>query len=348
MSDAINRRQDGRDDFVAAWFAGWHGKGTVEQRDLTVADALDILDPGEIQKMPFYVNVTGPDGFPMEVEYPGRVATVRIRNNGAEVTPLGLVSPDYPVFDERVSFGFLENLVNANYATVSAMCMMDGGRRAAACLELPSIMVGGFDEVKRYVACYTSHDGTLKYRAGETDIRVVCKNTATMFIQGTERMYELKHTPGAELDVAKAREVMGKTEAYGAAFASMANEMIARKVTDAQFEKMVRELYGKQADRPGASKKAVGQFNKVLELSMDLWKGRTVGEAGVGNTAWGAWNVFTEKADWFTTLRNADGSETKINQDGAAAMETRFERNLTGENEAEKAKAQSVVMALSS
>jgi len=346
MSDMINQRQDGRDDFVAAFTAGWHGKGTVIDRALTIDEALTELDPGQVIKVPVYGDVVGPDGLPFSVPFPGRQMTMRVRNGGQEVNPLGIVSDGYPVFDEYTSFRFLGELVNQNYATLSAMMLLDGGRRAAACLKLPSMLVGGFDEVERFVFCYTSHDGSLAYHAGETDIRVVCHNTATAALQGCERLYRLKHTAGAELDVAKAREVMERTAEYGQAFAAYADQMIQRKVTNEAFDRMVREMYGKQADRPGASKKAVTQFSKKLDLAFDLWNGRTVAGAGIGGTAWGAWNVFTEIEDWFTTIRSED-ADNKVDQDGAEAMQQRWEANLVGENEAPKVKAQKLVMAMS-
>ena len=127
MSDMINRRQDGRDDFVAAFTAGWHGKGQVEQRVLTIEEALEILDPGQVVKVPVYGDVTGPDGLPFSIPMPGQAMTVRIRNQGATIV-------------------FVEHVMHAVMALTDRIVVFDQGRllapgHADAVMRQPEVMV---------------------------------------------------------------------------------------------------------------------------------------------------------------------------------------------------------------
>jgi len=350
MSHEIEMRDMGNGvtgSFVASREAAWHGLGIVADRDLTVAEALDLLDVGEIVKLPIYGAPTGPDGFPMEVSFGDRMGTFRIRNGGAEVTPLGIVGNDYPVWGEREGFSFLQDIVAESGAVVSAAGLMKDGKRSFCCLRLPStVQVGGFDNVDEFIFCQTSHDGSVSYVAATTMIRTVCHNTVNFALQGAARKYTVKHTKNATLRVDEARKTLEIAEGYAGAFAAYAEQMLAKKVTTDRFEEIVRRAWGQEADRPGATARAKTTFKGLLDTSMDLWtgsgeKGAIGTNASITGTAWGAYNVMTEVLDWYGKVRIPGTA-----QDSDRAQARRLERNLSGDNADAKIKAQKIVMAM--
>ena len=326
--------------FVASREAGWHQLGHVAERDLTIEDAIELLNPGEIIGMPLYADVVTAAG-PVAVPMAGKIGTYRVR--GTDVTPLGVVSESYSIFQDTAAFRFLGEIVAATGAVVSATGLLNDGKRSFMCLELPNtVKVGGGDEVRLFIFVYTGHDGSLQLSVACTPIRVVCHNTVTLALQGATRKYQVKHTARAVMDAEAARATLGIVEAYPGAFAAYAEQMMARKVTNDQFDRMVREMWGKAADRPGASKKAQTKFANLLNKSMDLWTGQadnTLG--GIAGTAWGAYNLGEELIQWGGSVRGVG------DQQGAAAQQRRLENALQDTNEDDIVKWQKIVMALS-
>lgn len=332
--------------FVGSRDEAWHGLGLIADHDLTIEEAIRLLNPGQIVKMPLYADFVingGPTAVGM-----GNMGTFRVREveGVTDVTPLGTVSTSYPIFQDIDNFRFLGRLIADHGAVVSATGLLNDGKRAFMCLKLPkTVMVGGSDEVQLFIFCYVGHDGTLQFSVGISPIRVVCHNTVTLAMSQAPALYQVKHTSRAVLDEEKARETLGIVESYPGIFAAYAERMMATKVTNDTFDRMVRQMWGKEADRPGASKKAVTQFKLKLDLAMDLWtgsgeKGSTGTNAGITGTAWGAFNVGVEMTDWFTSVRNLGA------QDGQKAQTRRLEKALQGDNADTKAKWQNVVMAM--
>jgi phage/plasmid-like protein (TIGR03299 family) len=326
--------------FVASREAGWHQLGHVAGRELTIDEAIELLNPGEIVKMPIYSDFILPSG-PTMVPMAGKMGTYRVR--GDEVTPLGVVSETYALFQDTEVFRFLGQIVATTGAVVSATGLLNDGKRSFMCLELPgTVKVGGQDEVRLFIFCYTGHDGTLQLSVAVTPIRVVCHNTVTFALQGAPRKYQVKHTSRATMNADAARATLEIVEAYPGTFAAYAEQMIATKVSTDKFELMVREMWGKEADRPGASKKARTQFSKLLNRSMDLWTGQADGStlAGITGTAWGAFNAMEETVQWGRSVRGLDS------QNSPAAQKRRLENALQDKDELEIAKIQKLVMAM--
>lgn len=324
--------------FVASREAGWHQLGHVAGRELTIDEAIKLLNPGEIVKLPIYSDIILPTG-PQSIPMAGKMGTFRVR--GEEVTPLGVVSETYPVFQDTDVFRFLGQIVATTGAVVSATGLLNDGKRSFMCLELPgTVKVGGQDEVRLFIFCYTGHDGTLQLSVAVTPIRVVCHNTVTFALQGAPRKYQVKHTSRATMNADAARATLEIVEAYPGTFAAYAEQMIATPVSTSKFELMVREMWGKEADRPGASKKAQTQFAKLLDRSMDLWTGGST-MAGITGTAWGAFNAMEELVQWGGSVRGVEGG-----QQSPAAQKRRLENALQDKDETEIATIQKLVMAM--
>lgn len=330
--------------FVASREAGWHNLGHVAQKDLTIEEAIRLLNPGEIIKSPLASDILLPSGV-YTAAMTGRQGTYRLRYDAKgepDLTPLGVVSDSYPVFQDTAVFRFLGDIVANHGAVVSATGLLNDGKRSFMCLELPNtVKVGGGDEVRLFIFCYTGHDGTLQLSVACTPIRVVCHNTVTLAMNGAQRIYQVKHTSKAVMDADTARVTLDIMETYPGVFAAYAERMISTPVSDAAFERMMREMWGKEADRPGASKKAVTQFTQRLNKAMDLWTGQADNTlAGINGTAWGAYNLGEEMIQWGGSVRGLG------DQQGAAAQKRRLENALQDKDAAEIAKWQNVVMAM--
>jgi phage/plasmid-like protein (TIGR03299 family) len=326
--------------FVASRTAGWHLLGHVADEDLSIDRAVKILNPGQIVKMPIYSDFILPTG-PTAIAMAGKMGTYRVR--GDEVISLGVVSESYSIFQDTAVFQFLGQIIASHGAVVSATGLLNDGKRSFMCLELPNtVKVGGGDEVRLFIFCYTGHDGTLQLSIACTPIRVQCHNTVTLALQGAQRKYQVKHTSQAVMDADTARATLDIIEGYPGAFAAYAERMISTPVSTDAFERMMRQMWGKEADRPGASKKAMTKFSNLLNKSMDLWTGQADNTlAGIQGTAWAAYNLGEELIQWGRSVRMPDQD-----QNGAAAQQRRLENALQDKDAAEIAKWQNVVMAM--
>ena len=65
--------------FVASRAAGWHLLGHVADKDLSIDEAIKILNPGQIVKMPIYSDFILPSG-PTMVPMAGKNGTYRVRD----------------------------------------------------------------------------------------------------------------------------------------------------------------------------------------------------------------------------------------------------------------------------
>jgi phage/plasmid-like protein (TIGR03299 family) len=308
MAHDLEIRADGEASFVAAREPGWHRLGKVyEDVDgLTVATVLDDLDAGEVIGIPVEGTLITPDGV-TKIEDPTKMMTVRVRSTGP--VPLGVVSKDYKIIQERDAFGFLDNVIDSGEALVSAAGLLNGGRRAFCCMKLPTnVLIGGVDEIEMYALIALSHDGTLALTGAATPIRTVCQNTLTLGIKEAKHVWRVRHTGRSDLKVAEARRALEITYKYSEAFTAEAEALVAAKFTKRQYEGVVKALLGTKTEAADG-KLAFGAWQKKYDTVMGLWTADT--QDGIKNTAWGAFNALAEYGDWFRGTRGTEDPDAQ-------------------------------------
>ena len=67
--------------FVASREGAWHQLGHVAGRELTIDEAIELLNPGQIVKMPIYSDFVLPSG-PVMIPMAGKMGTYRVRRRG--------------------------------------------------------------------------------------------------------------------------------------------------------------------------------------------------------------------------------------------------------------------------
>lgn len=300
MSHNLEQRPDGTFSYVGAREQAWHGLGnTYTGRDgLTVAEVLEDLDAGTIEKLPVHATRLTENGIEL-IEFPDQVMTVRVRQSGS--VGLGIVGPSYQVFSEADSFQFLDNIVDAG-ACITAAGLLDNGKRAFCCLKLPEqIRVGGVDAIDQYIFAALSHDGSMQVTVGATPIRVVCQNTLTMALGTTPAVYRVRHTARAALNVENARRTLDMTHAYMDVWTAEMEKLLATDCTNAKFATIIDKLYG-----PGENptKRVLTNWEKKRDDLFTLFALADTQDAG-RHTAYGALNALTEFVDWIRPVRGA-------------------------------------------
>lgn len=225
---------------------------------------------------------------------------------------LGIVGSRYVVVQNEDALAFADGIVDggARWETAGSI---NGGRVVFGSLSIDrDIVVGAGDAddvTKMYLLVHTSHDGSTGVQASITPVRVVCQNTLNMALRGVKQSFKIRHTQTVEGKMIAAREALGLTFKYADAFEQEANALYQTSVSKQQFDALIEAAYSKP--EKDAAKAAVTRWENQRDLLMGIWEGKAEGPnttEAVRGTAWGAYNVLTERLDWYRTVRK-DGAE---------------------------------------
>jgi phage/plasmid-like protein (TIGR03299 family) len=161
---------------------------------------------------------------------PNTYATVR--NDTGDI--LGVVGSRYQPIQNREAFSFFDALVGSDEAMYHTAGVLGKGERIWIMAKLPNyIQVGKKDIVDKYLLLInSSHDGSTVVRAKLTPIRVVCNNTLSVALSGTEQEVRVRHTANAVQNSKKLTKLLGLTNIlYYEQFDSIFNRMALRKDT---------------------------------------------------------------------------------------------------------------------
>jgi hypothetical protein len=101
--------------------------------------------------------------------------------------------------------------------------------------------------------------------------------------------------------VQAAREALGMANTYLDAFDKIANEMIAKEISDKQFFDIITAVYSKPEEDV---KGALTKWETKIDTLNDIYFGETC--VNIKGTAWGAYNALTERLDWYRNPRGGN------------------------------------------
>ena len=263
---------------------------------VTATTAEEAIVEGDLDwtvaKLPLFVKVRG-----RERAIKNRFATLRMDTKEL----LGLVGPDYQLWQNREAFTFFDNLVDSGEAKYETVGHFRGGKVVWLAAKIPQdILIGGVDAVHLYLLLVTSHDGTKAISVNVTPVRVDCENTLNIALGAAQRKWRVMHVSTMQGRLIEAREALELTFAYSDAFTEKANALIDKAVTDQQFKRIVERL--------GVSEKAQSEI-QLLWINSPTVK-------PIRNTAWGALNTVAEYYEW--TVPRTDESRIKSTLGGRA------------------------------
>ena len=279
----------------------WHGLGTILDSEVSTSEMLKVA------------HLAGWDVRLDDIDLPGRshknfFAVTRKNPFDGDRDVLGVVGERYKVLQNEDLFSFADN-------------MLDGGRwETAGSIKNGTVVFGSLaldrevvldpsgatDKVNTYLLVHTSHDGSLAVQASVTPVRVVCQNTLNYALSGVKQSYKIRHTSTVTGKVQAAREALGLANKYLDEFEKEAQTLITKEITADTFFDIIKAAY------PEPDKDVKGSLTKwtnKVDTLWDIYQGETVAQAGIMNTAWGAYNTLTERLDWFRNPRggNAEG-----------------------------------------
>jgi len=266
----------------------WHGLGRVVTDAPTVADGLSLagLD-WRAAKQPMYLA----DG----TVCPDQFAIVRDRDNSV----LGYGGNNYVIAQPQECFDFMDALISDGVVLDTAGSLFSG-KRIFVLAKAPSRKVLG-DEVAEYVCVSTSFDGSSTTRCDETPTRVVCANTLALSRLTAKRSWTTRHTGARIVDkVAEAQRVLKLSAEYMDDFTAKAERYAAKKVSSAEFNSIVSEIFGDETSADATTK----QKNNIMHLKSQLGVAlRRDDLANFKGSAWHLYNAFGDFASHIDPVR---------------------------------------------
>lgn len=338
MAHDLEIGSNGEVAFASLRQPAWHNLGTVFENEVNTAEMLKLahLDGWNVR----LEDVALPEGFSSDKSYSFVSRTNPFDNSQTDV--LGVVGERYVPLQNEDLFSFGDNLLDGGGRWETAGSIKNGRVVFGSIALQDSITLdpnGRADKIDNYLLINTSHDGSIAIQASITPVRVVCANTLNLALSAfkgkkdVKQTFKIRHTQTAEGKIAVAREALGLAHKYIDEFSLMANAMIEKEITDAQFAKIVELAYpAPEKDAKGSIKKHTGK----IDLLHDIYVGQY--NDTIAGTAWGAFNALTERLDWY---RNSRGG----NNESIYASASGFDPVINAEKNRLMKIVQSVVMA---
>jgi phage/plasmid-like protein (TIGR03299 family) len=294
MAHNLEQRDGQASMFYVGTDVPWHQLGKQLNKPATAAEAMEAarLDY-TVVKRPMKAIINGHK----YSDVPNAFATVRSDTN----VVLGVVGQRYEPVQNRDAFNFFDPLIDRDEAVYHTCGVLGRGEKIWLLAKLPDYIKVGpkKDPVEKFVLLYNSHDGSSHIRVKMTPIRVVCNNTLTAALSGTESEVRIKHTQSAQDKLQEAHQILGLTNQLYAQLDFIFNRMALRKVTGSQLVEYVKTLI---PDNPQAENntRTENMRNHIISLH------DTVEDAKQHRgTLFGAINSVSEYVDHYSSQKDA-------------------------------------------
>src|SRR5690606_36992227 len=178
--------------------------------------------------------------------------------------PLGVVGGDYKIFQNEDVFSFFDTVVDDGDAKYETAGSLQGGAKVFLTAKIgEQFLINGEDAHDMYLLMTTSHDGTQSFRAATTMIRAVCQNTVTMALNNAKSKWSLRHKTDLKGKAQEARETLGLTFKYQAAFEEEVAALMAVEVEKDKFERMIRGII--PDNQPRKTERSVEELMRIFE-----------------------------------------------------------------------------------
>lgn len=297
--------QNGQEAFASFREPAWHGLGTVFTDEVTSAFEMGArahLNGWNVRSEP------AQHGAARFVVPTFHIVRDNPFDGGLDV--LGTSGERYEVVQNEDALSLFDG---HRFETAGSI---NGGRTVFATVALDREIVldpsGVSDVVKTLLLVATSHDGSLAIRGGATPIRVVCANTLNAALPGLEQSFTIKHTRSAQERLAAVKRGFALASNYFDGFEHTANQMMSQAVVDQKFREIVETLFPRPEDN---SKGRETKWESRVALNMAAWNDPK--NAGIKNTAWGAWNALTEANQWGRKIQDTPNGQENFYKAGA-------------------------------
>lgn len=280
--------QNGRASMFYLEETPWHGLGTRLLKPATAKEAIQAAQlDWKVRKEQVYANVGD-----ARLAVPDTYAIIR---DGSKAPVLGVVSKDYTPLQNEEAFGFFDPIVGENAAIYHTAGALGQGERIWLLAKLPGQMrITGDDVADKYLLLANSHDGKGSVQVKFTSVRVVCQNTLTLALGGTES-FRLVHTPDVKHRLKAAGQLLAQIRTRYDTMEEALQAMARVQVNASQLTEYLTEVFKPSDPKDDAALIRAERNRDWAEHFFDEGRGNRL--PSVSGTLWAAFNGVTELLD---------------------------------------------------
>jgi phage/plasmid-like protein (TIGR03299 family) len=287
---------------------GTHFDGPVPEEE--VKRLLDVkLVSGPVTSV-----FTADDGERVPVTDPERQAILRIHPD-KRADMLGLFKSGYKIhgYNEWINKAMAD--ITDSKLQTAAVALLRNGAVAFHQVKLPEAWeVGGFKFTPWFTGA-TSCDGSLATTWFTGVDAAVCDNTFEMARDGATTRTSRKHTKNSVDDLGAIRDKLGLTLKAGEDFATMAEELQGREVSDDDFKLWLDEMVPMPEAKPAKSG-GNGRAYTIAENKRETYQALWLHDPKVApwnGTEFGLYQLDNTYRTWERTVQAADGGRMERN-----------------------------------
>lgn len=309
----------------------WHGIGNVVPSEMSPMEAMAAADldweVAAVRPTWSFGGVTAESTTAQVVLRIPREGRLDRAGQPEKIIELGKTGPDWSPIQNREMFALAEAGAGMGVKIESAGSLSQG-RRVFALLRADSFVLGGGDQVWKYLLLCMGHDGELTLRAQPTSIRVVCKNTLRMAIKGNN-FFSIRHTGDIKsklLEMAAAIQHFRKT---GDAFEDACKALHKKHLREAELKSFWEDAWVFLNGKDGEDGRTPRRAEKAKDDLMSWQAGMEVERMELGGdvSLWLAMNAVTRHIQ-----HREPGRTLEIGRQFDSA-DIRMRENLMGWNE---------------
>lgn len=264
--------------------------GAAPRTEAEVKTTTALLRPAgldwQVEKRPLWM----PDAAGKMVKVPDKVAHVRTDTDaylGTVGTECGIVQ------NERLAeLADAVRGVDDSWAWAQGGPLR-GGSRVFMQLRAPARNVGG-EILQSNISLFNSHDGSLNFIGGFSDVVIVCQNTFRAAMKDAMMGMRLRHTSKIDERIKTAAALLRKAHEYTEAVDNSILQMMGRRFTPELMEALAVKLVPKDSGRAEKAREA-------------LIKAYTSAQGAAEGTVWGAFQAVTNYATHGVTVARTSG-----------------------------------------
>lgn len=209
--------------------------------------------------------------------------------------PLSVVSDRYQVVQPQEVLEFYRDLTEISGFELETGGVLKDGKKFWALAKMgKEAVLKGNDVVKGYLLLATSCDGTLATTATPTSVRVVCKNTLTIALNGASGAIKVPHS--TNFDAQAVKRQLGVAVSHWDSFMYRMKTLSERKVKSHEamnyFLKVLCQTDSLDNSNVLTNERALKKVQSIYEGN-----GRGAELTAANGTAWGLLNSVTEFVD---------------------------------------------------
>ena len=278
----------------------WHGLLEVRAKELLTID--DVREAYAPLFLPIHKEPLNHWGRPV----PGKFAIVR-----SDGKVLGIVGRRYHeyAFEKVAEFG--QTILDTGEANIETAVSTNNEASFFLVMKLSrELKIAGLEHemLDLYLLLSNSLDGSSKFRAAITPVRVECTNSENFALKHAPRMYEIVHTSSIEGRVLDARAALGISYAYVDAVADIGTKLLGQKMRGSDFSAFLNRLVplpplpeGKDSTRVRTNRENVRSMIRFLYAEDDH-------TANIRGTRWAALQAVTKYHDHHQGRRKTETS----------------------------------------